>query len=686
MDESHEVRRSGRRRVRPVEFWNFVKPEDSTCEAITYNEIELTKCSIFQPFSLSYCKGSSVDYTFDAGKVKLPKKTASVARSSKKAAKKSEVITTPKNATYNSALSSRKSGCPPRERGHKRKLDYSETAEAHPLVNEEDHSPSLKFRRKKGSVSGQKSPGKSNTHSLLHESDSLQSLTVSKKKQNLDERQGDKRSPRKAADSSPKRPRQRSGQERLNKQQAAGRGEESDASNNNNRADISATPSQNHSNTRWSFFNNSDRQNTRCTQNITAFEQPSFRNVLSSTVIEVPGKAVFKAPKLPARRHMMPTMKVSNYSIDPSMVTIPEEKEVEEEKDEEQRKKPREEGHKEMGLEKEPQSEDRVGGEGDVTATASPRKRAQSEKSPAGVTAASKGSKLEKDHQKQQDTTQGAGNVRRSSRVRTKPLEFWNFEKVEVKRQEDGEVQVIHHKQDSTAHIQSRVIDYSTILGSQTAQGITLSEDLLRVEESTVTSNKPRKSPKRSPKARSSVVAHPALSPKQIKRLNVNKFLSTCSPNNPRVKSPSKHRLFSPNLNYFDEPAEEDSRKSMISVGGKKLTVVGRVKFGDLKFVVLEKKDYRCYVAQSLHNKDRTIFISYLFLERGSLVWHSTGSMTIYVISGRGTLRVLSQGETACHHLKAKESVKCPTKSKISVRKDSRYAMLKLHVCLMRGS
>lgn len=167
----------------------------------------------------------------------------------------------------------------------------------------------------------------------------------------------------------------------------------------------------------------------------------------------------------------------------------------------------------------------------------------------------------------------GAGNVRRSSRVRTKPLEFWNFEKVEVKRQEDGEVQVIHHKQDSTAHIQSRVIDCSTILGSQTARGITLSEDLLRVEESTVTSNKPRKSPKRSPKARSSVAAHPALSPKQIKRLNVTKFLSTCSPDNPRVKSPSKHRLFSPSLNYFDELVEEDSRKSKISVGGREVTI-----------------------------------------------------------------------------------------------------------------
>nr|XP_027238671.1 uncharacterized protein LOC113829671 [Penaeus vannamei]XP_027238676.1 uncharacterized protein LOC113829671 [Penaeus vannamei] len=35
-----------------------------------------------------------------------------------------------------------------------------------------------------------------------------------------------------------------------------------------------------------------------------------------------------------------------------------------------------------------------------------------------------------------------------SGRVRLKPLEFWNFERVEVNRTEDGKLQVIHYKQD----------------------------------------------------------------------------------------------------------------------------------------------------------------------------------------------------------------------------------------------
>lgn len=35
-----------------------------------------------------------------------------------------------------------------------------------------------------------------------------------------------------------------------------------------------------------------------------------------------------------------------------------------------------------------------------------------------------------------------------SGRVRLKPLEFWNFERVEVNRTDDGKLQVIHYKQD----------------------------------------------------------------------------------------------------------------------------------------------------------------------------------------------------------------------------------------------
>ncbi|MPC49646.1 hypothetical protein E2C01_043455 [Portunus trituberculatus] len=61
-----------------------------------------------------------------------------------------------------------------------------------------------------------------------------------------------------------------------------------------------------------------------------------------------------------------------------------------------------------------------------------------------------------------------------------KSLEFWNFEKVHVDKQKDGEMKMIHQNWNYIVHIQLRVVDCSTVLGSQAEQGIILSEDLLR--------------------------------------------------------------------------------------------------------------------------------------------------------------------------------------------------------------
>lgn len=45
---------------------------------------------------------------------------------------------------------------------------------------------------------------------------------------------------------------------------------------------------------------------------------------------------------------------------------------------------------------------------------------------------------------------------RHSGRVRMKPLEFWNFERVEVLRTDDGKLQVIHYKLDLSSPEQSK--------------------------------------------------------------------------------------------------------------------------------------------------------------------------------------------------------------------------------------
>lgn len=90
-----------------------------------------------------------------------------------------------------------------------------------------------------------------------------------------------------------------------------------------------------------------------------------------------------------------------------------------------------------------------------------------------------------------------------------KPLLFWKIEKVQGERQEDAgegdplQVQLHHGHPDEDHRLQY----------CPRVTGGDHSKDLLRVEESTATSNKPGKFLKRYSKARSSIAVHPALSP-----------------------------------------------------------------------------------------------------------------------------------------------------------------------------
>ncbi|MPC88623.1 hypothetical protein E2C01_083539 [Portunus trituberculatus] len=338
MDESCEVRRSGRHRTRPLEFWNFEKPEDSTCKTIIYNEIELTRCSVFQLFSRSYYQGSQVNCSDVKEKANPPtsktakkthskshssnkparkldistpenaenspvirnptgsddtgvktKKTTSKSRSSKKPARKSKLSTSenaenspiirnstcsndtgvaakkttkslgskqparksevrlPKNAKNSPII---RNPCSLTQRGQKRKLDCSEMSEDGTIVNGEDHSLPLKSRSKRRSVSVQKLPGKARTQSLYNNRDSACSPRFKKKKE---EKEGNKSSPRKAAGSSPRLTRRRSGSKGLDKQQVMeGRkaAEISESNNNNNNRSDVTMPSQSRS-SKW---------------------------------------------------------------------------------------------------------------------------------------------------------------------------------------------------------------------------------------------------------------------------------------------------------------------------------------------------------------------------------------------------------------------------------------------------
>lgn len=237
------------------------------------------------------------------------------------------------------------------------------------------------------------------------------------------------------------------------------------------------------------------------------------------------------------------------------------------------------------------------------------------------------------------------------------PLEYWNFEKVEVTRQEDGEVKIIHQKQDPDFQsIRSKVVDCSMAHRSQLGLGVTLTADLLgnaslsrppkgrnKVKKSAVGSlhkpylgnagketqdedgiqgqtneketdlgtsgspkrkkdtrkatlgspvkakrrnaaqprggkrkasmaptNKPKRKPSPIKATRDEAGRHPALSPTSAKgRVNTQELLAAWSPNRTPISSPSKKKLFSPQDDFLDTPAEEETTFRRRMKGGE---------------------------------------------------------------------------------------------------------------------
>lgn len=150
---------------------------------------------------------------------------------------------------------------------------------------------------------------------------------------------------------------------------------------------------------------------------------------------------MFKVPRLPnLRRPPLSMLRMSSHCLDPSMVTIPEEREEQQQQEEENKEKGKhhqeqkdkeqqqqqhkekqadqQEGRKEKQVEVEKvsrQSQEKTD-DGDSTATTStrgPRKRPGSDKSPSTkVTAVPEGHKQSKRHRGQEDTlTKGMNAV-----------------------------------------------------------------------------------------------------------------------------------------------------------------------------------------------------------------------------------------------------------------------------------
>ncbi|XP_071525566.1 uncharacterized protein [Panulirus ornatus] len=267
----------------------------------------------------------------------------------------------------------------------------------------------------------------------------------------------------------------------------------------------------------------------------------------------------------------------------------------------------------------------------------------------AGVGGQSKNDRPNKEHITSSSNTVMSDSVvcRRSGRVRTKPLEFWNFEKVEIKTLDNGDVSVIHHKQ---------------VLP-------------------------PPKRKKSKEKEKAAAAPHPSITPRRKSCEQTIQKLSSQS-------SPCKRKLFVPfcdNL-YKDTPFEDEhpSKRKRTLDGVQDSTVTPAVqvtKFTDLTFCERTAKDYKCYLARSFQDTERDIYAGFIFLERGKVIWNTTKETNLYVIEGYGTLLMVDgTAKGVAVHLKDAFQTTITHGKKISIQKGGRCKMLKLFIVLGSSS
>ena len=140
-------------------------------------------------------------------------------------------------------------------------------------------------------------------------------------------------------------------------------------------------------------------------------------------------------------------------------------------------------------------------------------------------------------------------------------------------------MKVIHRKQDASQIIQTRVMDCTSAIHSQTGQGIIILDNLLsnptEATTTTTTTTSTQTLPqKKTLKTTRNNDIHPGLSSSQNKRkVNAQKIISSWSPNRNTFKSPIKRRLFSQMDNHYEDPVEEELRMTKICVGGREIFI-----------------------------------------------------------------------------------------------------------------
>ncbi|XP_069935911.1 uncharacterized protein [Cherax quadricarinatus] len=139
-----EVRRSGRRTIRPVEYWNFEKPEDVISDKIIYKLSDLTRCSIYDEMSTKYCHEVSSALSQSSKKkttVSRISKSAHVTNSHGRVRHRGKL-----KASSISALSKSQSTIP-KKTTHKAGSNLNEKDIHHPVVQEHISSKSEKEKK-----------------------------------------------------------------------------------------------------------------------------------------------------------------------------------------------------------------------------------------------------------------------------------------------------------------------------------------------------------------------------------------------------------------------------------------------------------------------------------------------------------------------------------------------------------
>ncbi|XP_053626562.2 uncharacterized protein [Cherax quadricarinatus] len=566
-----EVRRSGRRTIRPVEYWNFEKPEDVISDKIIYKLSDLTRCSIYDEMSTKYCHEVSSALSQSSKKkttVSRISKSAHVTNSHGRVRHRGKL-----KASSISALSKSQSTIP-KKTTHKAGSNLNEKDIHHPVVQEHISSKSEKEKKQ--------------VHELQEE-----------------------------------------------------------ANNKNFSSEISTLESD------WLPYNPRGQRDIprldlltlknssiNGTQDQTTFEQPSFQNIISSTFINthsishqgkhaavtVPvqhmseniNSGIFKVPRLPSN-----TLAVKNSTINLlSMASIPEESSLLEATESEvpsqvcpskenpltntlnqtilnpPRSSVHSQTHCNAHIEKAiqaahsgPPSNTRKEIHNQVHCKRDIKETLEDNHSAIAVTATQDPS-INKTTNNNESVS-----LRRSGRVRTKPLEFWNFEKITVTTLENGKTNVVHQKQELPSI------------------------------------NRKKQQPHKDQSHHPAVA--PARHPPQESTLEILVL---------------KRKLFSPTSNSLDETADISDNQPLKRQRNLGTTdespdpeTIKVMKFSDLNFGTSLTRNCKCHFARSFEDKNRNIYTGFVFLERGQLVWDVTKETKLYVIDGCGTLQSINK-------------------------------------------